>query len=54
MSSRHTKGENSTETDTKTIKQREPNEKYRLGTVSNVNYSWGGGLKPALPRSKLL
>ena len=29
-------GENSTETDT-----REPNQKYRLGTVSNIRFYWG-------------
>ena len=41
ISSRHTKGENSTEADTKTSKHKEPNQKYRLGTVSNILYYWG-------------
>ena len=31
---RHIKGETSGETDTKTSKQKEPNQKYRLGTVN--------------------
>ena len=44
ISSRHTEGDNNTETDTKTIKHREQNQKYRLGTVSNIQYYWG--LKP--------
>ena len=36
ISSRHIEGDNSTETDTKTSKHREPNQKYRLEMVSNV------------------
>ena len=41
ISSRHTEGGNSTDTDTKTNKHREPNQKYRLGTVSNIQYYLG-------------
>ena len=44
ISSRQTEDENSTETDTKTSKHREPNQKYCLGTVSNIKYHWR--LKP--------
>ena len=33
----------STETDTKTSKNREPSQKYRIGTISNIKYSGGGG-----------
>ena len=36
--SRHIEGENSIETDTKAGKHREPNQKYRIGTVSNIKY----------------
>ena len=42
ISSRNTDCENSTETDTKTNKHREPHQKYRLGTVSNIKDYWGG------------
>ena len=31
----------STETDTKEAKHREPNQKYRLGIVSNIKYYLG-------------
>ena len=47
ISSRHTEGENSTETDTKTSKHRESNQKYRLGAVSDIkiyNFFWGVGV----------
>ena len=30
------------QTATKTIKHREPNQKYRLGTVSNIKFYWRG------------
>ena len=56
ISSRHTEVENSSETNTKTSKHREPNQKYRLGMVSYIKYylSGGGALTGTQPHPQLL
>ena len=39
--SRHTECENSTETDPQKSKHINSNQKYHLGTVSNIKFYWG-------------